>query len=353
MKVLVLGGTGAMGSHLCSLLEGVGAHVFITSRSQLQSVGKIHYLQGNAKDDCFLTDILREQWDVIVDFMVYDTKAFAQRVDRLLSSCGQYIFLSTSRVYAESSSPITETSPRLLDACKDHEFLDTEEYALTKARQEDILFNSIKKNWTIIRPYITYGEERLQLGVLEKEGWMYRALRGRTIIFSSDIAERTTTLTYGLDVANGIQSLIGNQKALGEAYHITANDSLRWKDVLAIYLEMLELHLGHEPGMRLLDLADFTECHPAKYQIYYDRMYDRQFDNRKIEQFLNVAAFTRPEIGLRNCFRHFLQNPRFQNIDWKAEAMKDRKTGDRTPLAEISRLKSKFKYLLFRHMRLN
>ena len=41
-----------------------------------------------------------------------------------------------------------------------------------------------------------------QLGVLEKELWLYRALNGRTIVFSKDIAEKSTTLTYGYDVAS-------------------------------------------------------------------------------------------------------------------------------------------------------
>ena len=57
---------------------------------------------------------------------------------------------------------------------KDEEYLKTDEYALSKARQEDILHRSGKNNWTVIRPYITYSEIRLQLGVLEKELWLYR-----------------------------------------------------------------------------------------------------------------------------------------------------------------------------------
>ena len=67
---------------------------------------------------------------------------------------------------------------RLLDVSHDSIYLKTDEYALAKARQEDILRKSGKNNWTIIRPYITYSESRLQLGVLEKEAWLYRALKG-------------------------------------------------------------------------------------------------------------------------------------------------------------------------------
>ena len=53
--------------------------------------------------------------------------------------------------------------------------------------EENLLFNSEKNNFTIIRPTITYNTQRLQLGVLEKENWLYRALHGRAIVFSDDV----------------------------------------------------------------------------------------------------------------------------------------------------------------------
>lgn len=75
------------------------------------------------------------------------------------------------------------------------QYVQSDEYAIAKAKQEDILRNSDFKNWTIVRPYITYSDERLQLGFFEKELWLYRAIKGKTIIFPSDIYEKTTTLT--------------------------------------------------------------------------------------------------------------------------------------------------------------
>ena len=94
----------------------------------------------------------------------------------------------------------------------DEEYLKTDEYALSKARQEKILEESGYLNWTIIRPYITYSKERLQLGIYEKEDWLYRVLNGKTIIFSKDIEKYKTTLTYGYDVANIIADLIFEKK---------------------------------------------------------------------------------------------------------------------------------------------
>ena len=204
-NILLLGGTGAMGQHLVHLLKDNGYNVYVTSRNQRTSFDNVTYIQGNARDIEFLNTVLNMRpWNVIVDFMVYNSSEFASRVEKLLSSCGQYIFLSSSRVYANCQSEINESSPRLLDVCVDSQYIKTDEYALAKAREENILFSQNSKNWTIIRPYITYSESRLQLGVSEIGGWLYRALKGRTIVFSDDIAGHLTTLTYGYDVACGM-----------------------------------------------------------------------------------------------------------------------------------------------------
>lgn len=351
MKVLVLGGTGAMGVHLVQLLSNNGHETIVTSRKYQHSEGKVHYVKGNAHEINFLQKVLREyRWDAIVDFMVYTTSNFKERVKLLLNATSQYVFLSSARVYADSDSPITESSSRLLDVSQDKEFLSTDEYSLSKARQEDILINSGNTNWTIIRPYITYSQNRLQLGVLEKEEWLYRALQGRTIVFSSDINSRTTTLTYGLDVSKGIMAVIGSSNSLGETFHITTGKSNSWKDILDIYLEVLEKHLGHKSKVLLQDLKKFLECKDAKYQILYDRLFNRRFDNSKITRFIDKDSLTKIELGLKSCLEKFLKNPKFNAINWKTEALKDRQTKEHTPLKEIQGLKQKIKYLIFRYL---
>ena len=100
-----------------------------------------------------------------------------------------------------------ENSDRLIDVCDDDEYIATDEYGLSKGKEENVLFNHVKKNWTIIRPYITYNNYRIQLGVYEKENWLWRALNGRTVIMPKDIGSRLTTLTYALEVAKSLVSL--------------------------------------------------------------------------------------------------------------------------------------------------
>ena len=347
MKVLVLGGTGAMGMHLVEILSDAGIETFVTSRSRhVSSKFNVKYMQGDAHDLMFLNKILREHWDVIVDFMAYSTEEFIERVDLLLKATSQYVFLSSARVYANSETIITEETPRLLDVSTDKEYLTTDEYALTKARQENVLRTSKYKNWTIIRPYITYSEIRFQLGVLEKEAWLYRALNGRTIVFSDDIACKYTTLTHGLDVARGICKVVGNSEVLGETFHITTTKSCRWNDILFIYLDVLKNKIGCCPKVLMLDKSMNLNYDYLKYQVLYDRYYDRRFDNTKISKFIDIDSFKNAELGIRLC----LETPKFNTINWRTEALKDKLTGERTLLKEIPTLKQKVKYLLYRYV---
>lgn len=348
MKVLVLGGTGAMGVPLVKFLSDNGVETFITSRSLRASFFNVKYIIGNAHDKDFLLPVLNEEWDAIVDFLVYSTEAFRERVDLLLGSTKQYVFLSSARVYADSEDRILETSARLLDFSPDEEFLSSDEYSLAKARQEDILKYSGRTNWTIVRPYITYSENRLQLGVLEKEDWLYRALQGRTIVLSKDICSKLTTLTYSNDVAYCIFKFIGNKRSFGETFHITTEETIKWEEVLELYLDVLEEHLGTRPKVLLQDLESFIEWKGGKYQVLYDRLYNRSFNGSKLNQFVEMQSFEQIASGLRNCLQLFLEKPSFRSIYWKNEALKDRNTKEVTPMNEILGFKQKVKYILYR-----
>lgn len=135
MNILILGGTGAMGAYLAPILAFGDNEVFVATRSKRKSENKnIRYLRGNAHEVTFLRKILKVHYDVIIDFMSYDTEESRERHHLFLDAAGQYIFLSSSCVYADSKTPITEESSRLLDAVDDGVYLQTDEYALTKAR---------------------------------------------------------------------------------------------------------------------------------------------------------------------------------------------------------------------------
>lgn len=349
MKVLVLGGTGAMGRHLVRILVEQGHEVFVTSRHRSGVFDNVNFIQGNAHNLDFLSGLLSQGWGAIVDFMVYNTPEFQQRYSLILDATKQYFFISSSRVYANNDEPLKETSPRLLEVIEDKDYLNTDEYALTKARQENLLFASGRKNWTIIRPYITYDDERLQLGVLEKEDWLYRALKSRSIVVAKEIQKKITTLTSGKDVARSMCALIGQEGALGEAFHITNDHSISWWQVLEVYQCVLSKH-GFEANIVEQELESFFVWRKSKYQVIYDRLFNRTFNNQKINRFIDTSTFISPQQGLEQCLSHFLDNKpySFKSIDWREEALKDRAIRECTNISEISGIKQKFKYQLYK-----
>lgn len=358
MKILVLGGTGAMGKFLVRDLAEMGNDVFVTTRSEScksDSNGKVNitYIQGNAHNDEFMKNIMAERWGAVVDFMSYSTKEFERRYKFMLDNTGQYVFLSSARVYANSEQPITEESPRLLDVCKDKKYLASDEYALAKARQENLLRASGHTNWTIVRPYITYSDERLQLGVFEKENWLHRALQGKTIVFSKDIADRYTTMTYGGDVARGIAMLTGNKKAFAETLHIAGAQNMKWGDILTVYLDTIEKCTGRRPDVHWIgnmnELEKFMGNH---YQIQYDRLYNRRFDSGKLERVCgDKIAYTPIEDGLEICLRRFIEGKlTFRGIDGGVEGYMDKYTKEHIRINCKLSMKQKLKYAMAKNM---
>jgi len=339
-----------MGTHLKEILVDSGNDVYVTSRKRHEGGEHLKYLQGNAHDIDFLRLVLQEDWDAIVDFMVYSTQEFMQRVDMLLDSAKQYIFISSSRVYANSDIPITENSSRLLDCAIDKTFLATDEYSLKKAREEDILTNHIKNNYTIIRPYITYSEQRLQLEDLEIQQWLPRAIDGRSIVLSEDIADRYTTLTYGRDVAKGIATLIGNNHAFGEFFHITCGESIRWRDVLSIYLDTIEESTGVRPKVRWIKESFKVKRDESKYQVLYDRLYDRIFDNTKILSIAPDLSFVSPKEGLKKCLVSSLKSGKAKCFSVGTEAVLDRIAGERMSFSSFNTHSQLIKYLMYRYL---
>lgn len=338
-----------MGVPLVSLLSEKN-EVWVTSRSVRAAQGNVHYIQGDAQSRDFLLSQLRiRRYDAVIDFMVRSKENLESVLTEILRATNQYIFISSARVYAQSEAPITENTPRLLDISTDEEFLRTEEYSLAKAREEDLIINHGLKNWTIIRPSVTYNDYRLQLGAFEKEGWLYRALHGRSIVFSEDLAGKITTMTSGNDVARGIAAIVGDHRAFGEVFQITSPKSLLWRDVLSIYLEVLENYLNAHVKVCWTKETVYWQFPEQIYRLKYCRLYNRRFDNRKVGQFIDTDSFASPEQGLKDSLTHFLKQPKFQHMDWRLEGIHDRLSGENTPLDEIPSLTGKITYLAYRY----
>lgn len=317
-RVLLLGGTGVLGRYLAPELRKKGFEVYITSRSAHASNERgIIYLRGNAKDGAFLNELLKERFDAIVDFMIYNTETFEKRCKTLVESTDHYLFLSSYRVYDDSGErPITENSPRLLDTVNDEAYLKTDEYGLTKARQENIL-RAAGGRATVIRPAITYGGDRFQLGTMEANEFLIRALHKKPVIFPKEMLSKQATMTWSGDVGKMIAHLVLNERAFGETYTVATAEHRSWEEVLSIYRDLLNMQV------RVVPLAAYEQAIGRLWQIKYDRMLDRVVDNSKI---LSTCGMRQKDLmplseGLRIELYRFLRDPKFGSVD---EAMQKR-----------------------------
>ena len=190
-----------MGRYLVPILAEKGYKVDVVSLDTVESDNpNVNYITANATDIEYITELLKNGYEAVVDFMIYNTERFRERYEIFLKNTKHYIYLSTYRVYANEEVPITEKSPRLIDASDDKDLLESEDYCMVKARGEDILRNSEYKNWTIIRPAITYSTYRNQLVTIEATDYLPRVFAGKTIILPEGAMDVQATMSWAGDV---------------------------------------------------------------------------------------------------------------------------------------------------------
>lgn len=284
--VLVPGGTGAMGVYLVPELLKLGYRVDVVSLDDRTSDHPdLRYFKANFKDPAVRTELLQNHYNAIIDFMIYPTPSFRDVHKELLSHCDHYIYLSSYRVYAGDERPTRETSPRWLDSHSvSHatEFLASEDYALYKARGENMLRESGFNNWTAIRPAITFSQRRFQLTILEADVIVHRARLGKTVVLPEDAMPIQATMSWAGDVAKMIARLVLNDAALREVYSVCTAEHHPWRTIAEYYKDLIGLQF------QTVSKADFLSCMSPDnsrgplWQLDYDRLVDRVMDNSKI-----------------------------------------------------------------------
>lgn len=246
-KVLILGATGAMAVYLIPKLLEMGYCVDGVSLEDVTSEDKrLTYIKADATDLSFLEQMLTDNYTAVVDFMVYNSVELFEKYYKLfLENTKHYIFLSTYRVYADDS-PLAETSKRLLDVKKPSDFVNEFEYSIYKAQEENLLRNSPYKNYTIIRPAITYSKRRFQLTILEADVVVYRMLTGKTLVLPESAMDKQATMTWAGDVAKMIAAIILNPKSYGETYNVSTSEHKKWRDIAEIYKKIGGLNISQQ-----------------------------------------------------------------------------------------------------------
>lgn len=275
IKVLLLGGTGAIGENLGEVLNKKGYMVYVTSRKYRKNAENVHYIQGNAKDTAFLKKLLNEyKVDIIFDFMLYTVEQFQGRYELLLSSCKQYFFVSSQRVYADvynSKEELDEHCLRKVDSIDEKWKKDN--YGYVKGLEENILFGSIYKNWTIVRMSITFSKNRFQFGPLDNFD-VVRAIRSQCSGIPDTLVNTYTTLTYGVDAANLLEMLILHENAYSEVFNISSKEFYTWGEVADIYKEVFGMNY------KIISEKEYLIATNTK-NMMLDRSLDRKIDTSK------------------------------------------------------------------------
>jgi nucleoside-diphosphate-sugar epimerase len=177
---------------------------------------------------------------------------------------------------------------------------------------------------TIIRPSHTYGVSQIPFGV---SSWQHpwtvidRIKRGQKVIIPGD-GTSLWVLTWNADFAKGLVGLLGNQKAIGEAFQITSDQVLSWDQ---IHLEAYRA-LGVEPNMIHIP-SDLIAAYdpPSLGSLVGDKSNSVVFDNSKIRRFVpDYSCEVTWAEGVRRSLEWFQAHPEFQTIDYEMNLTWDR-----------------------------
>ncbi len=282
-KVLVLGATGAMGQYLVPRLAGMGYQVDAVALDKLAcDLPNVNAIAGNVKDWAFLEPLLAEKYDGIVDFMIYPTAELYNYLPFIVPETEHYIYLSSYRIYDDKEHPVRESSPRLLDSSENALLRNSDDYSIYKARGENIVRAMPRKNWTIIRPAITYSLMRYQLVTLEAPLTVGRARAGKTVVLPEAARNVQGTMSWAGDVAQMIAGLLFNEKALGEDFTVSTAEHRTWGEIADYYKDICNLNAVWVSSDDYVGIVGSPRHHGYRWQLEYDRLFERIMDNSKV-----------------------------------------------------------------------
>jgi nucleoside-diphosphate-sugar epimerase len=129
------------------------------------------------------------------------------------------------------------------------------------------------------------------------------------------------TLTHHQDFAKGFVPLLGNSRALGEAFHITSDEALTWNQIARI----LGRAAGCEPRIAHVPSDAIAAVDPAwGAGLLGDKSHSMVFDNSKLRRIAPDYVATIPfEQGAREIVEWFDADPARQMVDAEMDQTMD------------------------------
>jgi nucleoside-diphosphate-sugar epimerase len=318
MKVLFIGGSGIISSACSALAVERGIDLYLLNRGQTthRSIPSgTRVLTGDIREPGVAAALEGHAFDVVVDWIAFTPAHVTADIELFRGRTGQYIFISSASAYQKPPLrlPITEETPL------DNPFW---QYSRNKIACEEALMRAYHDEGfpvTIVRPSHTY--DRTLLPFHGRYTYVDRMRRGKPIIVHGD-GTSLWTLTHHRDFARAFVGLLGEPRALGEAYHITSDEWLSWDRIAYLLGEAA----GVEPSLVHVASDDI-----ARYDTEWgasllgDKSHCGIFDNSKIRQF--VPDFT-AEIpfadGAREILAWYDAHPDAQRVALDFDALCDR-----------------------------
>lgn len=179
-------------------------------------------------------------------------------------------------------------------------------------------YNREKFPITIVRPSHTYDQTTIPL-----EGRytvVARMRKGKQVIVHGD-GSSIWVLTHHQDFAKGFIGLLGNQKTVGEAFHITSDELLTWNQIFDLIAKAAgtEAQKVHIPSETI-----------AKYNSEWgagllgDKAHSMIFDNSKIKKFVPDFAASIPfSQGIKEIMKWYDEDPARQIVNESLDKQMD------------------------------
>lgn len=316
MKILLIGGSGTISSAVTQKLVSENHQVFVLNRGNNNDrlPSSVHVLVADMANENDVAEIIKDHFfDAVCEFIAFHPSQIERDIRLFSEKTNQYVFISSASAYHKPSvNPYITEGTTLANPYW--------QYSRDKIACEEVLWNVYRKNnfpMTIVRPSHTYDERHIPLGVHGKKGFwqvIQRMLENKPVIVQGD-GTSLWTLTHNTDFAEGFVGLLGNPKALGEAFHITSDESLTWNQ---IYQEIAKAL--HVPLKLYHVTSDFLSAVGKQYDFEGSLIGDKSttviFDNSKLKSVVPTFSAKVPfRKGVRLTLEYLEKHPECKVLD--------------------------------------
>jgi nucleoside-diphosphate-sugar epimerase len=322
MRILFLGGTGVISTACSREAIEAGHEVAVLNRGLTANVplpDGVEVLHGDVRDaDSMRAAVHGRTFDVVVDWLAFVPEHIGTALS-VFRGTGQYVFISSASAYESPPSDwlVSESRTPLVNPFW--------KYSREKIACEQALAEQHETPWTIVRPSHTYGPSQLPLGIV---AWSHpytsiaRMRAGRPTLVIGD-GTSLWTLTHNSDFARGFVPLLGNDRAIGEDFHITSDEALTWNQITAAVAAAAGVD---EPPVVHVPTDGFVAADPEMAgPLWGDKANTTVFDNSKLLELVpDFQAQVPFADGVRECIDWYDADPSRQTVDAEIDAEWDR-----------------------------